>query len=65
MFWIKTIKEIKQTSAVRYGQTQKRINTISDYIQGPLQEIIEKAIDNYFKELEKIIENKNSNKKDK
>lgn len=65
MFWIKTIKDMKHMSIVRYQQTQKRINTISDYIQGPLQDVIDKAINNYFKELERIIKNKNSNKKDK
>lgn len=65
MFWIETIKEIKHLSTARYKNTQNRINTISDYIQGPLQKVIDKAIDNYFKELEKNIKNKNSNKKDK
>lgn len=65
MFWIKTIKEIKHLSLARYKNTQDRINKISDYIQGPLQDVIDKAIANYFKELEKIIKNKNSNKKDK
>lgn len=65
MFWNKTIKEIKHLSLIRYKNTQDRINKISDYIQGPLQDVIDKAIDNYFKELEKIIKNKNSNKKDK
>ena len=64
MFYKKTIKEIKQLSLARYKATQDRINKISDYIQGPLQEVINKAIENYFKELEKIIEKK-SNKKDK
>lgn len=64
MFWNKTIKEIKHLSLARYKATQNRINKISDYIQGPLQEVINKAIENYFKELEKIIEKK-SNKKDK
>lgn len=71
MFWKKTINEMKNLSLVRYKNTQDRINKISDYIQGPLQDVINKAIANYFKELEKIIEmsneiqNKNSNKKDK
>lgn len=65
MFWNKTINEIKHLSLVRYKNTQDRINKISDYIQGPLQEVINKAIENYFKELKKIIEKKNSNKKDK
>ena len=65
MFWKKTINEIKHLSLVRYKNTQDRINKISDYIQGPLQEVINKAIENYFKELEKIIEKKNTNKKDK
>ena len=64
MFYKKTIKEIKHLSLARYKATQDRINKISDYIQGPLQEVINKAIENYFKELEKIIEKK-SNKKDK
>lgn len=65
MFWNKTIKEIQHLSLVRYKNTQDRINKISDYIQGPLQDVIDKAITNYFKELEKIIKNKNTNKKDK
>ena len=64
MYYKKTIKEIKHLSLARYKATQDRINKISDYIQGPLQEVINKAIENYFKELEKIIEKK-SNKKDK
>ena len=65
MFWNKTIKEMKNVIMQHHAQTQKRINQISDYIQGPLQEVIDKAIANYFKELEKVIKNKNSNKKDK
>lgn len=63
MFWNKTINEIKHLSLVRYKNTQDRINKISDYIQGPLQELINKAINNYFKDLENLIRNKN--KKDK
>lgn len=65
MFWKKTINEIQRVSLARFKTTQDRINKISDYIQGPLQELIDKAIANYFKELEKIIKDKNSNKKDK
>ena len=65
MFWRKTINEMQRVSLARFKTTQDRINKISDYIQGPLQDVIDKAINNYFKELEKIIKNKNSNKKDK
>ena len=43
MFWKQTIKEIKNLSLTRYKNTQDRINKISDYIQGPLAETINKA----------------------
>lgn len=65
MFWINTIKKLKNIENQHYAIVQKRCNQISDYIQGPLQDVINKAIANYFKQLENIIKNKNQNKKDK